>query len=206
MLRKCPGHGFGTDHQVCIFYGGCKFNVRSILDASAGGSLLNRGPEEAVTIIEKMASNAYQWPGEWENVQILKKVETTNNDAIALLAAQVTTMNSKIEVMALPRPEPSIMPNLEEASFVGQGNYGGYQRPFNQGSRPHFGGPQGQGGNQYHPRPPHPNLSYSNPNNHLQPPPGFSVTNGVIDGEKKPKMDELLMAFMSKTEKYMGES
>ncbi|KAH6787041.1 hypothetical protein C2S52_006593 [Perilla frutescens var. hirtella] len=50
------------------------------------------------------------------------------------------------------------------------------------------------------------NLSYGNPNNALQPPPGFSVTNEMINVEKKPKMDDLLMAFMGKIDKFTGES
>ncbi|KAH6756238.1 peroxin 19-1 [Perilla frutescens var. hirtella] len=140
MLRKFPGHGFGTDHQVCILYGGCKSEVRTLMDAAAGGSLLARGPDEAMRIIEKMASNSFLWP---------------------------------IEAFPTPKPETSQTP-FEEVNYVNQGGYQNQQRLYNQGD--------------------------------IVPPPEFFVTNGVIDEEKKPKMEDLLMAFMGKTEKYMADS
>ncbi|XP_047949063.1 uncharacterized protein LOC125194890 [Salvia hispanica] len=47
----------------------------------------------------------------------------------------------------------------------------------------------------------HPNLSYGNPNNALQPPPGFQVSNGQVKELKKEDLGDVLMAFM----KHRGE-
>ncbi|KAH6781482.1 hypothetical protein C2S51_006775 [Perilla frutescens var. frutescens] len=171
------------------------------MDVAAGGSLLARGPEEDLRIIEEMASNSFQWPAAREGVQILMKVaSTSSSDALGLLAAQMATLNSKIEAFTNPKAESSHS-QFEEVNYVNQGGFSNQQRPFNPGYKPQYGGNQG-----YQNKVQHPNLSYSNPNNAIQPPPGFSVTNGVIDEEKKPKMDDLLMAFMGKMENYMKES
>ncbi|KAH6758295.1 hypothetical protein C2S51_018530 [Perilla frutescens var. frutescens] len=204
--QGCPGHGFGTDHQVCIFYGGSKDEVRTFMDAAAGGSLLARGPEEALRIIKEMASNSFQWPATREGVQILKKVASaSSSDALGLVAAQMATLNSKMEAFTNPKAETS-QSQFEDVNYVNQqGGFSNQPRQFNQGYKPQYGGQYG-GNSGYQNKAQHPNFSYGNPNNAIQPPPGFSVTNGVIDEEKKPKMDELLMAFMGKTESYMKDS
>lgn len=51
----------------------------------------------------------------------------------------------------------------------------------------------------------HPNFPYSNANNALIPPLGFSVTNGVIDAPKKPNDDESMIHFKEKMETEMVE-
>ena len=52
----------------------------------------------------------------------------------------------------------------------------------------------------------HLNLSYGNPNNVLQPPPGFTVANGMVDEQKKPTTEDILAAFMIQTTKYMEKT
>ncbi|KAH6774966.1 hypothetical protein C2S52_012527 [Perilla frutescens var. hirtella] len=177
--KNSQAQGYGTDHQVCIFYGGNKNKVRTLMDMAVGGSLLARGPEEALRIIEEMASNSFQWPVAREGVQILKKVaSTSSSDALGLLVAQMATLNSKIEAFTNSRAESS-QNQFEEVNYVNQGGgFSNQQRLFNSG----------------------------NPNNAIQPPPDFLFTNGVIDEEKKPKMDKLLMAFIGKTKNYMKDS
>lgn len=61
LLRKCLRHGFLEEQQVCQFYRGLTSNMKSLVDASVGGSILNRYSEVAMKVIEEMAMNSYQW-------------------------------------------------------------------------------------------------------------------------------------------------
>ncbi|XP_057811294.1 uncharacterized protein LOC131025517 [Salvia miltiorrhiza] len=86
-----------------------------------------------------------------------------------------------------PDDDLDLAGRAELKNFSNRGQQSGYNRgqQYQQGGRSHL------------------NLSYGNPNNAIQPPPGFSVTNGVINEEKKPNLEELLMKFMSKSEERM---
>ncbi|XP_047965882.1 uncharacterized protein LOC125210369 [Salvia hispanica] len=97
--------------------------------------------------------------------------------------------------MEMRQSGPKIQGGVEGVNYVHQGgnnmNFNNY-RP-NQG-----GGNYNHYGNKVHPNP-----SYGNPNNVLQPPPGFTVTNGMVDEQKKPTTEDILAAFMIQTTKYM---
>ena len=73
---------------------------------------------------------------------------------------------------------------------------GGNNRNFNNYRPNQRGGNYNNYGNKLHP-----NLSYGNPNNALQPPPGFQVSNGQVRELKKEDLGDVLMAFM----KHRGE-
>ncbi|GJS22190.1 reverse transcriptase domain-containing protein [Tanacetum coccineum] len=55
LLRKCPHHGFSLLHQIDFFYNGlCQFDQDS-LNTAAGGNLMTRNTQDALTIIENKA-------------------------------------------------------------------------------------------------------------------------------------------------------
>ncbi|XP_042030641.1 uncharacterized protein LOC121777440 [Salvia splendens] len=73
---------------------------------------------------------------------------------------------------------------MGDVNYVNQGDNNRY---FNN-HRPNFqGGGYNQFGNKWHP-----NLFYGNPNNALQPPPGFTVTDGVVNDPKKMTTEDIL--------------
>ncbi|XP_057810441.1 uncharacterized protein LOC131024906 [Salvia miltiorrhiza] len=200
MIRKCPNHGLDQNTIICSFYTGCSGEMQRDMNASANGALLEKSHEEAAHIIENLAANSYQFPGERT---ILKKVAaTTSSDPIALLTAQLTAMNSKIDAMSISRVEPVVeeQTSFEDVNYINNNNNRGYGnfRPQQQG------GYQGQGQyNQGFQANRHPNLSYGNPNNFLQPPPGFAVSDGMIKEEKKLNLEEILMKFITATQAHM---
>ncbi|CAL0331053.1 unnamed protein product [Lupinus luteus] len=57
MLRKCPNHGFDVQTQIHIFINGLQQQHKWILNATAGGQLMSKPPQEAIDIIESMALN-----------------------------------------------------------------------------------------------------------------------------------------------------
>lgn len=64
LLRMCPHHGLEKWLIVHTFYNGLSYNTRMTVDAATGGGLMNKGIEEAYSLIEDMAQNHYQWSSE----------------------------------------------------------------------------------------------------------------------------------------------
>ncbi|GJU63654.1 reverse transcriptase domain-containing protein [Tanacetum coccineum] len=52
ILKKCPHHGFSPLHQIDTFYNGLNQSNQDSLNSAAGGNLLTRNNQEALTIIE----------------------------------------------------------------------------------------------------------------------------------------------------------
>ena len=60
MLRKCLSHDFDAITQMHIFRNGLQPQPKLLLNATAGGSLMEKTTEEAVEIIERMERNDHQ--------------------------------------------------------------------------------------------------------------------------------------------------
>lgn len=58
LLRNCPKHGFDNKMQIYLFREGLQSDSKIMLDASSGGSVMLKSPEEAVKIINQMALNS----------------------------------------------------------------------------------------------------------------------------------------------------
>nr|GFC62422.1 reverse transcriptase domain-containing protein [Tanacetum cinerariifolium] len=52
LLRTCPYHGFTELHQLDTFYNALNPADQDSLNAAAGGNLLEKSPQDALTIIE----------------------------------------------------------------------------------------------------------------------------------------------------------
>ncbi|XP_056169324.1 uncharacterized protein LOC115665665 [Syzygium oleosum] len=99
FLRRCPHHGLPVWMQVQTFYNGCSTNLRSMIDAAAGGTLNNKTPEEAYNLLEEMASNSYQWPT--QRIPVRKASGVREVDAFTAIAAQIEALNKKIDNMSV---------------------------------------------------------------------------------------------------------
>ncbi len=60
ILRKCPNHGFEDIAQLSIFINGLKFDMKMLLDAAAGGTMMTLDAEQATRIINGLASTDSQ--------------------------------------------------------------------------------------------------------------------------------------------------
>src|SRR4051812_45337047 len=54
------GHGFDELTQIHIFRNGLQPQPKTLLDATAGGSLMSKSAEEEIAIIDRMALNDHQ--------------------------------------------------------------------------------------------------------------------------------------------------
>ena len=57
LLRKAPTHGYSEPVQLNIFIDGLRPQSKQLLDASAGGKIKLKTPEEAMELIENMAAS-----------------------------------------------------------------------------------------------------------------------------------------------------
>nr|KYP68170.1 hypothetical protein KK1_021790 [Cajanus cajan] len=96
LLRRCPSHGFDDLTQVNIFLGGLQPLVKILLDASAGGIMRFKTPEEAIELIDAMAANDYDLPAERESRQKRGILELGSQDA---LLAQIKLLSQQIEAL-----------------------------------------------------------------------------------------------------------
>ena len=55
--RDCPHHGFNEVQLLSTFYRGIAVQYQMALDASSNGNFNTRNPEEAVKVIENLASS-----------------------------------------------------------------------------------------------------------------------------------------------------
>ncbi|XP_042031610.1 uncharacterized protein LOC121778345 [Salvia splendens] len=103
-------------------------------------------------------------------------------------------LHKKIDLMGMGPAVQEQQGGAEDVNYIHQGgnSYYNNSRP-NQG-----GGGYNQFGNKVHP-----NLSYGNPNNSLQPPPGFTVSQGMITESQKKSLEDILSAFMIQSHKNM---
>ena len=57
LLRKTPTHGFSKPIQLNIFIYGLRLQSEQLLDASAGGKIKMKTPDEEIDLIESMAAS-----------------------------------------------------------------------------------------------------------------------------------------------------
>src|SRR4051812_31816584 len=101
MLRKCKGHGFDDLTQIHIFQNGLQPVHKTLLDATACGSLMSKSAEDAIMIIDRMALNDLQTQHDRSPSQRKSGVlELNTNDAILaqnkILSQQVELLTKKM--------------------------------------------------------------------------------------------------------------
>lgn len=100
LLRKCPHHGIEIWEQIHIFYSNIYPTTRAMLDSAAGGTFMKKSPYEAYELLDKMASNNFNWQSERGVVR--KPVGIHQVDAITSLASQVEMLTRKIDRLQTP--------------------------------------------------------------------------------------------------------
>ncbi|XP_014503073.1 uncharacterized protein LOC106763389 [Vigna radiata var. radiata] len=172
LLRKTLTHGFDEPTVLNVFLGGLGSQTKLMLDASTGGNICWKTPEEARELIENMAANDNE--SQNERGQQRGVLQLQSHDAIL---AQNKLMTQQLEILMNKVSQLKEHQNVSHAQHQGcalcgeehisgqcvkQGitqegvNYMGNQnRPnnYNQGWRPHPSMGQGQAGPSN--RPPH---------------------------------------------------
>ncbi|PNX83995.1 hypothetical protein L195_g040046 [Trifolium pratense] len=111
LKRRCPNHRiYANAELMCIFINGIKQKQRMFLDASAGGSVLQKTPVEVEELVQNMCQNQYNKIGDdeedlVEQPEVLQKKE--QHKGIKRLqeenteSKEETTQATKLEVMMI---------------------------------------------------------------------------------------------------------
>ncbi|XP_068651585.1 uncharacterized protein [Aristolochia californica] len=194
LIRRCPQHGLPNWLQVQMFYNGLNGQTRTIVDAAFGKTLMSKTVEGATSLLEKMASNNYQWPT--ERTMAKKVVGIHELKPLAAISAQVATLSHQISALTTQRiPQsaeyvtgtsmtvPSNEASQEQVQYIKKWNYNYRGNPMP---------------NYYHPGlRNHENLLYGNTKNVLQPqpPPRFDSQ----PSEKKMSLEDAKVSFVQET-------
>ncbi|XP_078163505.1 uncharacterized protein LOC144558538 [Carex rostrata] len=161
LQRCCPHHGIEGWNLLQIFYNSLLPQDKGMLDAAAGGSLMNKGAVDGYKLVDDMALNQSQWHNPRETPVILQRgmKEVNSNSS---MAAEIAALNRKIDQMSVKSVNyPSSLPcsicggtdhlalncgignevSHEEVNAINQGNFkpnnNPYSNTYNPGWRNH---------------------------------------------------------------------
>nr|GEV27996.1 hypothetical protein [Tanacetum cinerariifolium] len=198
LLRVCPHHGFTELHQLDTFYNALNPADQDSLNAAAGGNLLEKSPQDALTIIENKSkvSNSRSKP-------IASPVNACDNHSSSEIAKLTHAVNQQTSVVTTAmtsmlkqlqsNPPPAQVKAVEEIGVTCGGAHLYYQclvvggntfpkfRDSIQGYVSAAAGNYNQGNPGYHPQ---------GVANQMRPP-GFAQPNNQIDMVKNELRNEM---------------
>ncbi|KAF7802238.1 uncharacterized protein G2W53_041349 [Senna tora] len=99
LLRKCPHHGLPKWLQVQTFYNGLSSEIRTSIDAAAGGALMSKPVDAAYTLLETMSSNNHQWHS---NRHVHARVAgVQDSDMFASLSSQIAVLTKEVKSLGI---------------------------------------------------------------------------------------------------------
>ncbi|KAL5580017.1 hypothetical protein UlMin_012459 [Ulmus minor] len=166
LLRRCPHHGIPFWIQMETFYNGLNAQTRTIVDAASNGALMSKTYNEAYALLERMASNNYQWPT--ERVPAARRIAGVHEvseitSLIAQIASLANTLNNQ---QTTPHPSVNSVQGTGESCVLCNGNHRFESCPSNPESVCYVGNMNRNNNpfsNTYNPGwRQHPNFSWSN--------------------------------------------
>ncbi|KAE8684537.1 DNA-directed RNA polymerase V subunit 5C-like [Hibiscus syriacus] len=137
LLRKCSNHGFQDWTQVVMFYNGVNAPTRMMLDAPTNGTLLDKSPAEAFDILDRIATNDYQFPSTMYGFGC-KSHGTLDLDSKDVVSAQLAAITNMLKNLQRPS-EVREVKAAHSACLLCQGNHNESDCPTNQESINFFG-------------------------------------------------------------------
>jgi hypothetical protein len=116
--RVVPHHKFPKEDLVQKFYQGLTMTSRTIIDVSAGGSIIELTPTEAFTLFKKVANN-----DTWESSGRLHPVQPTRNvkgvlqvEKVNILEGKIDSLMRRLEKMEIEKKEAQDLKAAEARS------------------------------------------------------------------------------------------
>ncbi|KAL5583639.1 hypothetical protein UlMin_016081 [Ulmus minor] len=213
LLRRCPHHGIPFWIQMETFYNGLNAQTRTIVDAASNGALMSKTYNEAYALLERMASNNYQWPT--ERVPAGRRVAGVHEvSEITSLTAQIASLvNTLNNQQATPHQSVNSVQGTGESCVLCNGNHQFESCPSNPESVCYVGNMNRNNNpfsNTYNPGwMQHPNFSWSNQGagqgsnpapQRPQFPPGFQQQQKPQTSEFPSSMESLLNEYMARND------
>ncbi|XP_078166211.1 uncharacterized protein LOC144560859 [Carex rostrata] len=221
LIRSCPHHGLEKWLIVQTFYNGLNYNTRLTIDAAANGALMNRGVDDAYTLIENMALNHHQWTSERSTPAAPRATPGRHEvDAVTLLSAKFDALTKRLDKLNVNAVSTG---NLFSCDNCGTGDHSTLECQFGNSQSQEseieqvnalngFGRPQNDPfSNTYNPGwRNHPNFSWKNNNPNAIPqqnnqPPGFAPRQfNPQPAPQKSSLETLLENFVTKQDQRMN--
>ncbi|KAL5541145.1 hypothetical protein UlMin_044362 [Ulmus minor] len=113
LLRRCPHHGIPFWIQMETFYNGLNAQTRTIVDVASNGALMSKTYNEAYALLERMASNNYQWP--------TKRVPARRRIAGVHEVSEITSLTAQIASLVNTLNNQQATPHQNVNSVQGTG-------------------------------------------------------------------------------------
>ncbi|KAF7810605.1 uncharacterized protein G2W53_037348 [Senna tora] len=118
LLRKCPHHGLPKWLQVQTFYNGLSSEIRTSIDATAGGALMSKPVDAAYTLLETMSSNNHQWHSD-RNVHA-RVAGVQDSDMFASLSSQIVALTKEVKSLGIQGAVKAVSPFVQPCENCGE--------------------------------------------------------------------------------------
>ncbi|GKE01300.1 reverse transcriptase domain-containing protein, partial [Tanacetum coccineum] len=175
-IDRCPNHNMLLVTQIDTFYNGLTLSHRDTINAAAGGTFMQKTPEECYELIENMTAHHNHWDTSATRDETSRNISSTTTTESPEVVRQLELMNKNfVEMIRQIQSVKSVNPKCETCG----GPYSFTECPatngYNQEAAYPTTGNYNSGGNSYQPQGDLNLLSYRS-NNYLGPP-GFNQPN-----------------------------
>ncbi|GKE56481.1 reverse transcriptase domain-containing protein, partial [Tanacetum coccineum] len=130
LLRACLHHGFTELHQLDTFYNALTPTDQDSLNAAAGGNLLTKTPQDALTIIENKSKVRNSW-----NKPVVSKGSMNAPSSSTPYFPEITALADAVKAMLLQKSSPpASVKAVEEICVTCCGPYPYHQCLANDGN------------------------------------------------------------------------
>ncbi|GJS55269.1 reverse transcriptase domain-containing protein [Tanacetum coccineum] len=175
-IDRCPNHNMLLVTQIDTFYNGLTLSHRDTINAAAGGTFMQKTPEECYELIENMTAHHNHWDTSATRDETSRNISSTTTTESPEVVRQLEMMNKNfLDMMRQIQSVKSVSPKCETCggphSFTECPAVDGYTQEAAYATT----GNHNSGGNSYQPQGDRNLLSYRS-NNYLGPP-GFNQPN-----------------------------
>ncbi|GJZ16084.1 reverse transcriptase domain-containing protein [Tanacetum coccineum] len=142
-IDRCPNHNMLLVTQIDTFYNGLALSHRDIINAAAGGTFMQKTPEECCKLIENMTAHHNHWDTSetrdetsrnisstttTENPEVARQLELMNKNFLEMMRQiqSVKSVDTKCETCSSPHSfteSPAVGGYTQEAAYATMGNY-----------------------------------------------------------------------------------
>ncbi|GKC02322.1 reverse transcriptase domain-containing protein [Tanacetum coccineum] len=175
-IDRCPNHNMLLVTQIDTFYNGLTLSHRDTINVAAGGTFMQKTPEECYELIENMTAHHNHWDTSATRDETSRNISSTTSTESPKVVRQLELMNKNfVEMMRQIQSVKSVNPKCETCggphSFTECPAADGYTKEVVYATT----GNHNLGGNSYQPQGDRNLLSYRS-NNYLGAP-GFNQPN-----------------------------
>ncbi|GJX48576.1 reverse transcriptase domain-containing protein [Tanacetum coccineum] len=113
-IDRCPNHNMLLDTQIDMFYNCLTLSHRDTINAAAGGTFMQKTPEECYELIENMTAHHNHWDTSATQDETSRNISSTNTTKNLEVARQLELMNKNfLEMMRQIQSVKSVNPKCK---------------------------------------------------------------------------------------------